>query len=66
MVTIDRTAMASKHKGKWVALKSDRKTVIASGTSAKGVFQTAKIKGVKNPIITHIPSVIKAFCGKIL
>ena len=58
--------MAKKYGGKWVALKADRTTVVVSGTSAKDVFESAKSKGVKNPVITHIPGVIRAFCGKIL
>ncbi len=66
MTTLNRTAMAQKYKGKWVALRSDRKTVVVSGNSAKGVFESAKGKGMKNPIITHFPNLIRHFCGKIL
>jgi hypothetical protein len=47
--------LAKKHAGKWVALKGDRKTVIASGMSAKSVHAKAVKSGYKQAIITHFP-----------
>jgi len=63
MKKIDRTDMAQKHKGKWVALKADRKTVIASGATVKSVMTSAKKKGAKNPIITRMPKKTRSFVG---
>ncbi|OGJ58926.1 hypothetical protein A2881_05350 [Candidatus Peribacteria bacterium RIFCSPHIGHO2_01_FULL_55_13] len=63
MRALNRTPMAQKYKGKWVALKADRKTVIASGSSVKSVKQTAQRKGCKSPIITRMPKSPRHFVG---
>lgn len=63
MPALNRTPMAQKYKGKWVALKEDRKTVIASGDSVKSVQQTARRKGCKSPIITRMPKSPRQFVG---
>ena len=63
MRALDRTAMAKKYKGKWVALRADRKTVIGSGSTAKQVMAIARKKGVDTPIITRMPRVIRPFIG---
>lgn len=44
------------HKGKWVALKADEKTVIASGTRAATVYKKAKDSGFSNPILSYVPT----------
>ena len=54
MRAINRTAMAKKYKGKWVALKADRKTVVAAGKNVAEVLRLAQDKGVKMPIITRM------------
>ena len=41
MRPLNRTAMARKHAGKWLALKPDRQTVVASGTTAEQVLAGA-------------------------
>ncbi len=63
MRVIDRTAMAKKYKGKWVALKDDRITVVASGDSAKQVLDIAHKKGVAMPLITRMPRTLRRFIG---
>jgi hypothetical protein len=63
MQPLDRTAMAKKHAGKWVALKQDRQTVIASGTSVKEALSGARRKGVDHPVLTRMPRVIRHFVG---
>lgn len=62
-MAINWTTIYKKHKGQWIALKSDEKTVISSGESAKFVFNSAIKKGYKKPIITRIPSKIVNFVG---
>ena len=63
MSSLNRTKMAVKYKGKWVALKGDRKTVIASGSDVESVSQKAAKKGYKKPIITRMPKTIRNFVG---
>ena len=55
--------MGKKYAGKWVALKQDRKTVIAAGKSAMAVHSEAIQYGYRRPIITHIPRSIHVFVG---
>lgn len=45
-----------KYKGKWIALKSDEKTVVASGKNAKTAYAKAVSSGLKNPILSYIPA----------
>jgi hypothetical protein len=42
------------YKGKWIALKADEKTVIASGLRAASVYKKA-IREYKNPILSYVP-----------
>lgn len=62
-MAIDWTRIYRKYKGLWVALKADEKTVIASGKSAKQVFEEAKNKGYKNPILTRMPKNLTTYVG---
>lgn len=55
MKAIIRTKLAKANKGKWVALKQDRKALVASGRTASSVYKAAKKNGCKRPVITHIP-----------
>jgi hypothetical protein len=43
------------YKGKWIALKADEKTVIASGLRASAVYKKAMNSGYKNPILSYVP-----------
>lgn len=43
------------YKGKWIALKADEKTVIASGLRAPVVYKKAIQNGYKNPILSYVP-----------
>jgi hypothetical protein len=63
MNAVNRTRIAKKHAGKWVALKADRKTVIASGKSLKGALDAAKKKGHDQPILTRLPRTVRSFVG---
>ena len=63
MQLLDRSKLAKEHPGKWVALKSDRKTVVGSANSVQGAMQAAKKKGYEQPIITRMPRFLKHFVG---
>jgi len=56
MSAIDWTPMFKTYKGKWVALASDEKTVIASAKTAKQVIKLASEKGQKKPILFRVPA----------
>ena len=55
-MAINWTAIYRKHKGKWVALKQDEKTLIATGRTAKQALAAAKKKGYDHPILTKMPT----------
>ena len=55
--------LMKKYAGKWVALKDDQKTVIASADSAKQALKMAKEKGVENPFLNFVPEKLTAFAG---
>lgn len=63
MKAIDWSKIYQKYKGKWVAVKTDHKTVIASGDSAKEVWEKAQEKGYKNPILSHLPKKLISLIG---
>lgn len=55
-MAINWTKIYKVYKGKWIALKSDEKTVLASGTRASDVHKKATEMGYKNPILSYIPA----------
>jgi len=63
MRAIDRTALVKRHPGKWVALKPDRKTVIATGSSLEAVRSGAKRQGTKRPVLIRLPKRLRSFVG---
>jgi ribonuclease BN (tRNA processing enzyme) len=63
MAAISWVGMQKKYKGKWVALKKDEKTVIASGKTAKDALNAAKKKGVGRPILAHMPQRLLTYVG---
>ena len=46
-----------------MALKSDEKTVIASGKTAKEAWLNAQKKGFIKPILTRVPEKIISYVG---
>lgn len=54
-MAINWTSIYKKYKGKWVAFKSDEKTVVASGINAKTAYTKAVNNGFKNPILSYVP-----------
>ena len=63
MAAKDWTNLFNKYKGKWVALKDDEVTVIASGNAAKEVLNKAIKNGYQKPILFRVPSKKVAYIG---
>jgi Family of unknown function (DUF5678) len=55
MRPLDRTQMARKYAGQWIALKADRKTVVGSGGTAEEALEAARKLGYTVPVITRMP-----------
>jgi hypothetical protein len=66
MRAINQTHLTQRHRGKWVALKSDRRTVVAAGDSVKSVVGAARRKGCNVPIVTRVPKTQAHFIGYFL
>lgn len=64
-MVVDWTKIYKKHKGSWVALAEDEKTVISAHKTARRVLEEAREKGYKNPILTRVPKDLKTFVGDI-
>ena len=62
-MAIDWSKIYKKYRGLWVALKSDEKTVIASGKSAKEAWEKAIDTGYKKPILTKMPKDLATYIG---
>ena len=60
---IDVSPIVKKYKGMWVAFKDDRKTVVASGKTAKTVLERAKKLGYKTPILARMPNRVISYIG---
>jgi Family of unknown function (DUF5678) len=63
MAAIDWTELFDKHKGKWVALKDNQRTVIAAGNDLKEVREAAIRKGHPDPIFARVPTELTYLVG---
>ena len=63
MKPINWTHIFEKYPGKWVALKSDHKTVVASSEDAKKVYEEAKKAGVAIPFLFKVPKESLPYVG---
>ena len=62
-MAIDWTKIYQKYKGKWVALKSDEKTVIGVGRTAKVALEKARTTGERLPILHMVPATQRFYVG---
>ncbi|MFY9484729.1 MAG: DUF5678 domain-containing protein [Patescibacteria group bacterium] len=62
-MVIDQTKIFKSYKGKWVGLKDDQKTVVASGATVKSVMEKAEKKGFKKPILFRVPTKVMPYVG---
>jgi hypothetical protein len=64
-MTINRLNIFKKHKGQWVAFKSDRKTVVGSGEKAITALENARKNGFDNPILFRVPNEARSYIGHV-
>ena len=55
--------LIKKFGGKWVALKPDTESVLASGRSAQKVYHEAQKKGIKIPTLFKVPTKYVPYIG---
>ncbi len=64
MAARDWRKLYQQYRGQWVALKEDEITVIASGSTLKGVLaEAAKLSYPDPPRVTKMPSDLRVFVG---
>lgn len=63
MKAIDWTKIYKNYKGKWVALKDDEQTIVASGNSLEEIMEKSKKKGLLHPVVTQVPREILPIVG---
>jgi hypothetical protein len=62
-MAIDWSGIFKKHKGLWVALKKNERTVVAAGRTAKEAWDKARAQGYAKPILTRVPEKIIPYIG---
>ncbi len=62
-MAVDLSQVIKKYKGKWVALKDDEKTVVATGKTVKEALESAKKNGFQKPILFRVPTRIMPYIG---
>lgn len=63
MKAIDMKAIYRGYRGKWVALKDDEQTVVASGKTLKEVMLESQKKGINHPMVMQIPKEVLPIVG---
>lgn len=63
MKAINWSLIYKNYKGLWVALAQDEITVLASGKTAKEVWDKAKESGYEKPILTKMPAELITYVG---
>lgn len=59
----DFSKILSKYKKGWIALTSDNKKVVATGTTLKSVLEKSAKNGVKEPSIIKAAPIDNLFIG---
>jgi hypothetical protein len=62
-MAIDLTHLIKGYAGRWVGLKDDEQTVVASGSTVKEVMEQAKDKGYEKPILFRVPTQVMPYVG---
>ena len=62
-MAIDWTKIYKKHKGLWVALKDDERTIVSSEKTAKEAWDKAQKVEYKKPILTRMPEELVTYVG---
>ena len=50
------TKIYKKYAGMWVALDKTRTKALATGKTAKEALRASRKRGIRNPIVTKIPT----------
>jgi len=56
--------LIKKFGGKWIALKPNTESVVASGGNAQKVYKEAQKKGVKIPTLFKVPTKYVPYIGQ--
>jgi hypothetical protein len=62
-MAIDWSAIYAQYRGKWVALKDDECTVVASGKTAREALESARAEGYGDPILARMPDELVSYVG---
>ena len=57
------TKLHKNYKGKWVSLKDNQETVIASGKTLKLVIEKSKKLGFEHPFVLRVPKNTNTLVG---
>lgn len=60
---IDWSKIQKEYKGRWVALKDDERTVLASGKTAGEAWEHAQEAGYEQPILARVPDKVLTYVG---
>lgn len=60
----DWTQLTKQYKGLWVALADDEETVLESGRNAREVYDRAKERGCKTPLLARVPKKEITYVGR--
>jgi hypothetical protein len=63
MSAIDWSEIYNKYKGMWVALKDDEVTVVGNGKTLREALNSARKKGVHDPIMHRVPTEVIPYVG---
>ncbi len=63
MKTLDWTGLFRCHQGRWVAFKSDHRTVVGTGQTLKSAKRAAAKKGCTRPFLLRVPKNMRHFVG---
>ncbi|MFJ6901778.1 DUF5678 domain-containing protein [Streptomyces hokutonensis] len=63
MAARDWSGLFRDHKGQWVALRQDQKTVIAAAPTLAQAMSEAERMGFADPIMTKVPKRLELLVG---
>lgn len=62
-MAIDLSHLIRDYAGRWVGLKDDEQTVVASGDTVKEVMAQAQEQGYEKPILFKVPTQVVPYVG---
>ena len=55
LLAVDLSDLLKPYSNQWVALLPDESKVVAAGMTPVEAINQAKLMGVTNPVLTHVP-----------